>query len=262
MGTPVTTPAILLRSVAYGESDRVVTLLGRATGRVSALARGARKSVKRFGGALGLGLGATGEATLRDRAGAELMALERFEATDARVGLGTDIARTAHAAYAVELCDKLCAQRQPEPAVFDWLDELLGRVERQGATSERLRVFELGLLRRLGVGLELRGCTACGRADLGDETTRWHPERGGVVCSDCVRTGALLTAATRRALERFGSVTLGEADAPNAPPPDRDLNAACRRAILEALRVYIPGPLRSLEFIDKMAMASGAGGGR
>ena len=44
----ITTPAILLRAVATGEADRVVTLLGRETGRVSAIARGARKSVRRF----------------------------------------------------------------------------------------------------------------------------------------------------------------------------------------------------------------------
>jgi DNA repair protein RecO (recombination protein O) len=71
------TRAILLRAVATGEADRVVTLLGRPTGRVSAIARGARKSTRRFGG--GLGLAATGEATLRDRSGAELSVLEGFE---------------------------------------------------------------------------------------------------------------------------------------------------------------------------------------
>src|ERR671939_431638 len=98
MATAITTDAILLRSIAYGESDRVVTLLGRSTGRVSALARGARKSVRRFGG--GLGLGATGEASLRDRAGAELALLESFEVIEPRQGLGRDLGRTAHAAYA------------------------------------------------------------------------------------------------------------------------------------------------------------------
>src|SRR3954469_7690398 len=101
MATAITTDAILLRSVAYGEADRVVTLLGRTTGRVSALARGARKSTKRFGG--GLGLGASGQAALRDRSGGELMALESFEVREGRIGLGGDLGRTAHAAYAIEL---------------------------------------------------------------------------------------------------------------------------------------------------------------
>src|SRR3954451_15787369 len=98
MAAAITTDAVLLRSVAYGESDRVVTLLGRSTGRVSALARGARKSLKHFCG--GLGLGAAGVATLRERGG-ELLSLEGFDVQEARIGLGGDLARTAHASYGI-----------------------------------------------------------------------------------------------------------------------------------------------------------------
>ncbi|HXU81458.1 MAG TPA: DNA repair protein RecO [Polyangia bacterium] len=248
MATAITTDAILLRSVAYGESDRVVTLLGRTTGRVSALARGARKSVKRFGG--GLGLGASGEALLRDRGG-ELMGLDGFEVREARLGLALDVARAAHASYGIELCDRLCGPRHPEPAVFDWLEEFLVRVEGGGARLERLRVFELGLLGRLGFGASF-DCVACGRSEdqLGDESTRWHPERGGVVCRGCVRSGAVLMAETRRALARLGGLTLEAADAVTL---DRDLNAGCRQAIRELLAFHIPGPLKSLEFIEKMS---------
>ena len=248
MAVAITTDAILLRAVAYGESDRVVTLLGRTTGRVSALARGARKSVKRFGG--GLGLGASGQAVLRDRSGSELMGLDSFEVHEARIGLGGDIARTAHASYGIELCDWLCGPRHPEPAVYDWLEEFLARIEHAGATLERLRVFELGLLGRLGIGPSF-DCVACGRgeAELGDEPVRWHPERGGVVCRNCVRAGAVLMPDTRRALVRLGGLSLAEADAVTL---DRDLNAGCRQAIGLLLASHIPGPLKSLEFIEKM----------
>ena len=52
MPTSESTRALLLRSVDYGEADRVVTLLTERFGRVAAMARGARRSQKRFGGAL------------------------------------------------------------------------------------------------------------------------------------------------------------------------------------------------------------------
>ncbi len=242
------TRAILLRSIAYGESDRVVTLLGQATGRVSALARGARKSQKRFGG--GLGMGALGEASLRERGGADLMSLESFDVAEPRSGLGGDVGRTAHAAYALELVEKLCAPRQPEPAVFDWLDEFLSRLEAGAASAERLRVFELGLLRHLGLGPQLKTCVACGRADLGDETLRWHPERGGVIC--CIRNGSLLTPAVRHALARLSETSMAD-----LVPLDRDINAGCRQAIFELFRGHLSGPLKSLEFIAKMGKVGG-----
>src|SRR4051794_31316296 len=67
--------AIVVRVVDYGEADRVATLLLRAQGKVSALARGARRSRKRYGG---LELFARGEATLREGRG-ELWGLEGFD---------------------------------------------------------------------------------------------------------------------------------------------------------------------------------------
>src|SRR4051794_15780752 len=149
MATAITTDAILLRAVAYGEADRIVTLLGRTTGRVSALARGARKSQRRFGG--GVGVGAPRGAPLREGPRAALLALEAFDVVEPRMGLGQEVGRAAHAAYALELCEKLCAPRQPEGPVYDWLDGLLGRLETGAATALRLRVFELGLLERLGL---------------------------------------------------------------------------------------------------------------
>ncbi len=243
----VVTLAIVLRSVPYGEADRVVTLLGKSTGRVSAMARGSRKSQRRFGG--GLGLGARGDATLRERPGSAMASLESFDLADARLGLGTDLGRTAHAAYAVELCDRLCAAHQADPALFDWLDEFLGRLTGAGATLARLRVFELGLLKQLGIAPQTEACIACGRLDLADEAARWQPERGGVVCKDCAHHGTWITAVCRRALTRLGRLNLGEAEAAELT---REENKGCRDAIAAVLEGHLSRPLRSVEFMAKL----------
>jgi DNA repair protein RecO (recombination protein O) len=241
------TRAIVLRRVAYGEADWVVTLLGRETGHVSALARSARKSTRRFSG--GLGMAMTGEATLQERSNAELLALDGFEVQADRLQLSTDIAKTAHAAYAVELCDRLCPARHPDQPVFDWLEEFLDRLNVGVATAERLRVFELGLLRRLGIGPSWDRCLACGGGDMGDETVRFSPSGGGVYCTNCAKTGELLTAPVRLALHRFARMALPDADGVKL---DRDVASGCRRVALALLREHVHGPLRSLEFIEKM----------
>jgi len=248
----LSTPAILLRTIDYGEADRVVTLLGRTTGRVSALARGARKSQKRFGG--GLGLGSVGEAALRERAGADLLTLERFDLMESHPSFGGDVARMAHAAYAAELVSKLCAPRHAETEVYDWLLGFLGELHRQGATAERLRVLEIGLLRRLGFGPVVEACAACGGdgggARGGDRHPfRWDPARGGTICTDCGNRGRPMREVVRRALERFATTPLESAD---AEPLPADVNRGCREALLEAIKLHITGPLHSLEFIAKM----------
>jgi DNA repair protein RecO (recombination protein O) len=248
VGHVLVTSAIILRRVAYGEADLVVTLLGLQTGRVSALARGARKSTRRFAGGLGPGL--TGEARLRDRPGAELFGFESFEARGDRPGFSGDIAKAAHAAYAVELCDRLCPPRQPEKSVYTWLDEFLSRLDAGIATAERLRVFELGLLRALGLGPSLGRCAACGREDLGDADVLWRPDAGGVFCVGCAKAAERMSAGTRRMLERLGRASLADAE---GLEPDRATGAACRRAVLALLREHVHGPLRSLEFMEKMS---------
>ena len=195
-------------------------------------------------------MAAAGEAALRDRAGAELMVLESFDTRDDRAGLATDVAKTAHAAYAIELCDRLCPPRQPEKAVFAWLDEFLTRLEAGTATAARLRVFELGLLRGLGLGPSLDRCVVCGKGDMGGDDVRWHPDRGGVLCRSCSRHGDLMSGSTRQALERLTRTRLADAD---GLVLDRDVAAGCRRAMLALLREHVHGPLRSLDFIEKMS---------
>jgi DNA repair protein RecO (recombination protein O) len=223
-------------------------LLGRQTGLVSALARSARKSSRRFAG--GLGMAMAGEAKLQERPNAELLALESFDVYADHPRLATDVAKTAHAAYAVELCDRLCAARHPDYPIFDWLEEFLALLNAGAARAERLRVFELGLLGRLGIGPSWERCMACGRSDLAEETVRFHPAAGGIYCANCARAGDLLTGSVRHALHRFSGMTLADADAVSL---DRDVATGCRRVVLALLHEHVHGPLRSLDFIEKMS---------
>jgi DNA repair protein RecO (recombination protein O) len=251
------TPAIVLRAVNYGEADRIVTLLGRDTGRLSALARGARKSQRRFAG--GLSLCAFGSAAIRERPGADLVTLERFDATESYAALGSDVARMAHAAYAAELVGKLCAPRQVEPAVFDWLALFVRLLDGAGASAERLRVFEIGLLSGLGFGPVLDTCAACGGGNFAGRAVaeiafRWDPDRGGAVCTFCARGGRPLQPAVRQALMRLSRTALADAAAAALPA---DVNRDCREALLEIITHHVSGPLKSVEFIAKVARAGG-----
>jgi DNA repair protein RecO (recombination protein O) len=249
------TRAVVLRARPFGEADRIVTFLGRASGRVSALARGARKSTHRFAG--GLGLGTVGEATWRDRAGAELGTLDAFDVIEANVALGEELGRTAHAAYALELVEQLCPPRQAEPAVFDWLVTFLERLARGAARAERLRIFELGLLARLGIGPVVDACAVCGKRDFGEEVARWMPGRGGLVCGACVGRGpgvergpsAAIFPVVRRALGWIAGADIEEGERVDLP---REVNQACRSAIFEVLQGHLRRPLRSLEFLAKL----------
>src|SRR5689334_25340414 len=83
--------ALVLRTIAYGDSDAVVHLLVRGRGRVSAFARGARSSRKRFGGALEPFQRV--EALLAEREGQELWALREARVVEGHGRLREDLHR-------------------------------------------------------------------------------------------------------------------------------------------------------------------------
>lgn len=254
----LSTEAVVLRSVSYGEADRIVTLLGRETGKISALARSARKSQRRFAG--GLGLCAVGLASLRERPGAaDLLSLEKFEVVDGHFALGSEVGRMAHAAYVAELAGKLCAPRQVEMAVYDLLVSFLRLLDREGPSAERLRVFELGLLSGLGFAPVLDSCVFCAGARHagrgGELLFRWDPERGGAACLGCARGGRPISGAVLAVLGRLARIPLEEAGSVSLPP---DVNRDCREALLEIITHHVSGPLKSVEFIAKVARAGSA----
>jgi DNA repair protein RecO (recombination protein O) len=245
--TRLTTPAIVLRTVDYGEADRVVTLFTRDAGKLSALARGARRSVRRFGAALGLF--GVGEAVLLDKPNAELSGLERFDGARGFPALMADVAKVAHGGYACELVRELIPPRQPEPELFELLITFFAALEAGPARAETLRIFELRLLDALGLKPQLDACVACSSDELGASGDVLDIRRGGVVCAHCHGHGRPLVDEVRRALVATQALGLHDASAFSLTPA---VNAGCREALAAIILDHVGRPLKSLEFIAKL----------
>ena len=241
------TPALVVRTVDYGESDRVVTLFTRTHGKLGAIARAARKSLKRFGA--GLALFGVGEATLNERPGADLATLESFDAARGFPLLLTDVAKVAHGGYACELVRELVPPHQPEPQLFDQLVNFLDYLERHPARAETLRVFELHVLDSVGLRPTLDRCTRCDD-DVLDQPGQVFPVRaGGVVCGACHGDGPALDGEARLALLGAQELPLEHADKVALAP---SVNAACRAALSALIHDHLGRPLKSVEFIAKL----------
>jgi DNA repair protein RecO (recombination protein O) len=255
------TEAVVLRLTDFGEADRVVTLLTRARGKITALAKGARRSRHRFGAALApFG---HGEATLRESRGA-MPLLEGLYAARGFPGLLTDLARLSHGSYALELCQELCPPGEPEPEVLRLLLDLLSTLDAMPAgdrpSALLLRIFELRLLQAVGLGLSLSACAACGQEVPPLPLLPFDRLRGGVLCDACVSAGSRggghtaepLRQAVRDALvalSRLSPADLDEAAALRLMPAEQ---VACRDLLLAVIRHHLGKNLRAVEFIAKM----------
>jgi DNA repair protein RecO (recombination protein O) len=195
--------ALLLRRVEYGESDLVVTLLTDTIGRVSALARGARKSVKRFGGVIEPMH--TLQIAYDDRSGAELVVLREAKLAHARPFLVTSLERMQAAGQALNWVRKAAPPRTPEPEVWTAMEGLLdhlGNPDDVISPRARLAAAGLQLLSAFGWGIDFERCVSCGKAPAEGQAAAVDAARGGLICRDCGGARRRLSGGERIALQR------------------------------------------------------------
>ncbi len=242
---------ITLRLVPYRDADWVATLYTRDHGKISALARGARSSRRRFGAALGhLVVSRFG---LERRRG-ELWTLTSAELLEDFTALAIDVASYAHASYAIELVRDLAPAEVVEPEPLDLAIALHRSLVAHGPRPAVLRAFELHLLDALGSGPVLDRCVACGRDDDLDDGALFDPSRGGVVCRLCA---ALARGPSLRPLPGVARHHLVAAREVAALEDARDLDAGpdaaeARDAMIAMVTHLLGHPLKTLEFLDKM----------
>ena len=193
----VTTDALVVRSVPYGESDVVATLLTEKEGKVAAIVRGARKGSRRTFGSLEPMH--TVAATYEDK-GTELVTLKEARVVRARTGLLARLDAIEAGGTLLRWARHVFPPKTPEPSGFATLIETLDALDAGGADApSELAAAGLRLLADVGWGVELGQCVKCGRACPEDASAQLDPDRGGIMCRSCGGARILLRAPVRRA---------------------------------------------------------------
>ena len=243
--------AIVLRTVDYGDADRVVTLLSRERGKVSAFARNARASRRRFGGALEPFTLLHVDAT--ERGGKELLTLDTVSVARGFGGIRADLARIACASYASELARELVRDAEPHEGLFAVLVEYLGLLDAAPARPEALRAFELAALAAAGLMPRLDACARCGAAVEPGGAVPFDPAAGGILCGACAPTGSpaapRLGAATVQALRRLQAGGLAAAERERLAPA---AGGEAREALSRFVEHHLGRRLASRRFLDEV----------
>ncbi len=265
------TSAVVVRGLDYGESDRIVTFVTPDAGRLTGIAKGAKRSRRRFGAALELFTFV--RLTYFEKPAFDLVRLESAETiagfTDAR----RDLVKIAHAAYLVEAASRAVQPREPAMSVFRLLVETLGAVDAEPPDERRLRTFELRLLVLLGYHPELRRCARCRRRRPGEGRFRVSVQAGGLLCRACA--GEPDWDGADRGAEPLGTSDYVTVSAPlldrmadllemAEDHPERlralDLVPAeaieARRLLPRLLASHLGADLKSLGFLDRLAQES------
>jgi DNA repair protein RecO (recombination protein O) len=202
-----TTLALVLRRTPYGEADLVVSLLSEKLGQVSALARAARKSQRRFGGSLEPFH--TLEAELDEAPGAELLRLREARVVGPRAGMLTHLASMEAAGTFLGWVRHSAPAHTPEPGLWQLAQSCLDELEMRSlqpasavSRSPRLTLAAHGLwlLDACGWRLELSYCVESGARCPEGKAALIDPARGGLVARARGGAGLRVSGAARQRL--------------------------------------------------------------
>lgn len=244
------TKAVVLRALSYGEADRIITLYSQEFGKIKGIAKGAKRSQKRFGNSLEIG--SCISASFFEKETADLVRLGHCDLIRPLAGLHGDIKRLAWASYLIELVEAMTADRIQNKDLFRLLVVFLDITDKETFREEWLRVFEVRLFSLVGYEPQLGLCRRCQKR-LTQETVFFDAREGGVLCPSCAagRSGLLpvslgtiktLHLAQTLPLEKIGRISFSQQSIQES-----------EIVLSHFIRQYIGKELKSKKFISQIS---------
>lgn len=249
MSERLITEGLIARMVSYGDYDLILTLLTTTQGKISVVARRAKRSRRRYGG--GLDLFIIGRAHLKSQYQSGMFYLEQFEGKD---DLGSlirgDIIKVAQGSYILEIARELWPEGQPEPLGFRIVEKTLRLLAKSQSTPMLLRAFELKILEALGLAPLLNRCACCAARTI-FPYAQYDPAQGGMICRRCALGSdrLIVTPRAQQMLLFLQHSSLDQAININA---DREIICETRRLMASTIRFHLGKEPRALLFIQQL----------
>lgn len=187
------TDAVLLRKIEYGDHDLIITFLTRSHGKVTVMAKNAKKSVRRFSGALDLFSLNHIQCTFPKKNRGALINLVQTELSNGFPNIRYDVFKTAYASYWAELLHFWLEETKPQPDLYDLLVFSLDMIDRSDIRKEVLSLlFQIRFMSISGFTPNIEVCDNCRRPvdDIVSKTVRFDFREGRIICPGCKPSGA------------------------------------------------------------------------
>jgi DNA repair protein RecO (recombination protein O) len=205
------TPAILLRKIDFGDYDLIIHFFTRERGKMAVMAKSAKKSRKRFGGALQLFSVLEIVCNVRKNKGLPL--LEEAVLKDPFHRIRSDIRMTAYASYWTEMLNEWVEEGTAQVPIYQLLAHVLKQAD-EGQTPAAVisMLFQIRLMMVSGFYPEIEACSICGLPvdQIQGTRVRFDLQRGGLVCSHCQCGTAGIVHLSKGTIKRLHWLTRGE----------------------------------------------------
>lgn len=237
--------SIVLRTYPLREADLLVTLFTRLEGKIRGVARSAKKSKRRFGGALEPLTYVRAFYDVRERQ--ELARLDACEVVESPLASEVSYPRAVALAHIAELLDELLPDHEANDAIFRLTLSVL-HVLNGPEIWMPITYFELWLTRLAGFLPELSECVICGR-NLNGSHAYFHALADGLMCADDKRLASSQISSESRALA--GQMFRAPVDSFAAMAWPRSQAADLRKFLIQILQRHIEKKLVTAGMLEK-----------
>ncbi|MBI5683341.1 MAG: DNA repair protein RecO [Deltaproteobacteria bacterium] len=179
-----TTSAILLNSIDYGESDRIVNFYTIDFGKMGGIAKGAKRSKKRFVNCLEPF--SYVKIIFAQKQNASLVRIDQCELIDGFHSIKHSLEAIASGSYFLELLSEMVKEGQKNTRVFELLLNFLKYLDAGREPETLTRFFEIKLLSILGYQPHLDRCVVCKKLVDTDVKIYFSSPKGGIICQSCI----------------------------------------------------------------------------
>ena len=183
--------ALVLKIFDHGESDKIVTFYTSDFGKITAIAKGAKRSKKRFVGKLELFSHL--HIYFADNKYSSLVRVDEAELLSPFPALRLDYDRFVCATLANELILNWTAEHDQDENLFNLLCWTYDKLA-TNTPLPTLLLFQLHLLSLLGFHLHLSSCSGCGIEVNPSSNFSFFSPKNGVMCSQCSSKQDIVTA--------------------------------------------------------------------
>ncbi len=180
--------AILLKKIEYGDHDLIITFLTNTSGKISVIAKNAKKSVKRFSGALDLFSVHNIQCALPKKNKDGLIVLSQVELEHGFVNIRSDVLKTGYASYWVEIVNHFVEEGKAQPKLYDLLLFSLDALNSGGIKKEVISLlFQIRFMSISGFTPSIENCSDCHTPvdKIKQKKVRFDFKEGRIVCSNC-----------------------------------------------------------------------------
>ncbi len=246
---PKKTEAIILRTKDFGESDLIVTFFSSLFGTLRGVAKGARRSSKRFVNSLTTF--SLVNLAFSERRSSDLVLLESSDLIEGFPAIRSDYNLLSKASYMVELTETLFPSNVQSSEMFQLLKFGLSALPEKQDAEETMIMFQARAMKIGGFGINLSKCSLCGRPYKGEGRALFHPPNGSIVCLACEKESVLnpgMNPKTVKVLEDFQSTDLSLLKNVQC---DDEIITELKKVLMMHVEHRLGKRLKSAKYLDK-----------